>query len=113
METAARVGRSRTKRNAIIRRRVAAGVVALVVLGSGAALLLRGDGAENSGPQPGTQGWARKHYGRAGAPDFRDRNIIEMDFLGEPMYVHEDAERHFLRLAQIFRARAPEYAAQI
>ena len=36
-----------------------------------------------------------------------------MDFLGEPMYVHKAAERHFLRLAQIFEARAPEYAAQI
>ena len=113
METAARVSRTRSNRNAIVRRRVAAGAIALVVLGVGAALLLRGDGVGTNGPQPGTQEWARKHYGRAGAPDFRDRNIIEMDFLGEPMYVHEDAERHFLRLAQIFRARAPEYAAQI
>ena len=113
METVARVRGSRTKKDSILRRRLAVGVIALVALASGAALLLRDDAPTNRGPHPGTSQWARKNYGRANDPNFRDRNVIEMDFLGEPMYVHKNAERHFLRLAAIFEARAPEYAAQI
>lgn len=113
METAARARGNRTTRSSIVRRRIAVGVVALVALSSGAALLLRDDAPLNRGPQPGTPQWARKHFGRANDPKFRERNVVEMDFLGEPMYVHKHAERHFLRLAAIFRARAPEYAAQI
>lgn len=113
METAAGVSRARTKRSVVVWRRIAAGVVVLIVLAVGGAMLFGDDGPLRRGPSPGTAEWARKHYGRAGAPDFRDRHIVEMDFLGEPMYVHEAAERHFLRLAQIFEARAPEYAAQI
>lgn len=113
MDTTARVSRSRAKRNSIVRRRTAAALVVLAVVGAGAALLLRDGDPAATGPKPGTSQWARKHYGRANASNFRDRNIVEMDFLGEPMYVHEGAERHFLRLAAIFEARAPEYAAQI
>jgi hypothetical protein len=113
MDTAAGVSRPRSNKRSLARRRIAAGIAAVGVLGAGVFLLLRNDGPVNDGPQPGTAQWARKHYGRANAPDFRDRHIVEMNFLGEPMYVHEAAERHFLRLAQIFEARAPEYAEQV
>ena len=61
----------------------------------------------------GSTAWARKHWGNANAPNFRDRNIVEMDFLGETMYVHEDVEPHFMRLAQLFQELAPDYAAEI
>lgn len=113
METATDVPRPKIPRRTFVRRRIAAGLVVVAVLGTGTALLLRDDGPLSRGPHPGTAEWARKHYGRANAENFRDRHIVEMDFLGEPMYVHEDVERHFLRLARIFEARAPEYAAQI
>ena len=80
----------------------------------GGAVLL---GRDPVPPKPweirGSAEWARRYYGKPNAPNFRERNIVEIDFLGEPMYVHEDVQRHFLRLAAIFRARAPEYAAQI
>jgi hypothetical protein len=61
----------------------------------------------------GSPAWALAHYGNPDARHFRDRNIVEIDFLGEPMYVNKRASRHFLRLAAIFEARAPEYAATI
>lgn len=113
MDTTARVSRDRTNRTTIVRRRIAAALVIVAVVGTGAALVLRDGDPNATGPQPGTPQWGRKHYGRANASNFRDRNVVEMDFLGEPMYVHKEAERHFLRLAAIFEARAPEYAAQI
>lgn len=113
MDTAARVSRPRSDRRSFVRRRVAAALVVLAVLGTGLFVFLRDDGPLIGGPQPGTADWARKHYGKASAPDFRDRRIVEMNFLGETMYVHEGAQRHFLRLAQIFEARAREYATQI
>lgn len=61
----------------------------------------------------GSVAWARKYYGKANHPKFRDRNIIEIDFLGEPMYVHKKVAPHFLRLARIFQVEAPDYAAEI
>jgi hypothetical protein len=113
MDTATRVSRPSSDRRSFVRRRIAAALVVVAVLAAGLFVLLRNNGPANDGPSPGTSEWARRHYGKASAPNFRDRHIVEMDFLGEPMYVHEAAERHFLRLAQIFEARAPEYAAQI
>ena len=97
----------------VIRRRAVVGVVIVGAIVGGAMLL----GRDPAPPKPseirGSAEWARKHYGNPNAPAFRDRHVVEMDFLGEPMYVHRDVERHFLRLAAIFRARAPEYAAQV
>ena len=61
----------------------------------------------------GTTEWARRYYGKANTPNFRDRNIVEIDFLGEPMYVHKKVQRHFFRLEQIFEESAPEYAATV
>jgi hypothetical protein len=61
----------------------------------------------------GSPAWSLAHYGNPDAPNFRQKNIVEIDFLGEPMYVNKKASRHFLRLAQIFQARAPDYAATI
>ena len=96
----------------IKRRLVAAGLVAAAIAG-GVLFVTR----EEDPPKPwqirGSNAWARKYYGNANAPKFRDRNVTEINFLGEPMYVHEDVAPHFLRLAQIFQAEAPEYAAEI
>ena len=97
----------------IRRRLVTAGVIALVVAG-GIFVFGRDE------PRPlkpwqirGSVPWARKYYGNANAPNYRDKHIVEMDFLGEPMYVHKKVRPHFFRLAQIFREEAPEYAAEI
>ena len=94
------------------RRAAAAALVALAV--AGAFFVFNRD---DPPPKPwqirGSVAWAKKYYGDANHPRFRDRNVIEIDFLGEPMYVHEDVAPHFMRLAQIFRAEAPEYAAEI
>jgi hypothetical protein len=92
---------------------VAIGLGLLLVAGAVTFLLRPDDPPPLPQDLRGTPSWATEHYGNANAPRFRDRNIIEIDFLGEPMYVHEKAARHFLRLAQIFEARAPEYAATI
>ena len=94
------------------RRVVAAAVVVIAVVG--AFLFFRDEPAPLKPWQiRGSVEWARKYYGKSGHPQFRDRNVIEIDFLGEPMYVHEGVAPHFLRLAQIFQAEAPEYAAEI
>ena len=92
-----------------------AGLTALLLVLGAVLFLFRLDPL---GPQPpqdvrGTPEWARENYGNADARRFRERNIVEIDFLGEPMYVHEKAKPHFLRLAQIFQTLAPEYAATI
>ena len=103
-----------TQRRASVRRRrlMAGAVVVLAVAGS--FLFFRRD---NAPPKPwqieGSVTWAAKYYGNANHPKFRDRNIIEIDFLGEIMYVHEKVAPHFLRLGQIFQAEAPAYAAEI
>ena len=105
--------RGRARKRVILRRRALAAVVVVSAL-VGATLVIRDDPAP---PAPsdirGSEPWARKHYGNPDAPRFRERNIVEIDFLGEPMYVHEKVQRHYLRLARIFAARAPEYAALI
>lgn len=89
------------------------GIIIVGAVVGGAMLLGREPAPPKAWEIRGSSAWARKHYGNPNAPDFRDGNIVEMDFLGEPMYVNKDVQRHFLRLAAIFRARAPEYAAQI
>jgi hypothetical protein len=62
---------------------------------------------------PGSPAWARDHYGDPDAKHFKGRNIVTIEFLGRTMFVHRDAQRHFLRLARLFEARAPEYAAAV
>ncbi|HVL64981.1 MAG TPA: M15 family metallopeptidase [Actinomycetota bacterium] len=62
---------------------------------------------------PGHPQWAERHYGDPDAPSYRARNIVSIDFLGRPMFVHRDAARHFLRLERLFEARAPAYAALV
>ena len=103
----------RARKRVILRRRALAAVVVIAAL-VGATLVIRDDPAP---PAPsdirGSEAWARKYFGDADGPRFRERNIVEIEFLGEPMYVHEKVQRHFLRLARLFEARAPEYAAAI
>jgi hypothetical protein len=104
------------RRRAAIRRRrtlVIGGAVLVAVIAGG--LLLRG---EDPGPLPpeevrGTPAWALEHYGDPSKRGFKTRNIVEIEFLGRTMFVHRGARRHFLRLARLFEARAPEYAAGV
>jgi hypothetical protein len=95
-----------------VRRGIAAATVALLGVGA-AAWTLRSEPAEPLGPMPGSPTWAQEYYGNSDAPGFKDRHIVEIDFLGRTMLVHEKAERHFLRLERLFEARAPEYAAAV
>ena len=104
---------AKKRRRSAIRRRAVAGGLILAALVGAAVFLSRDPAPLKPSEVRGSAAWARKHYGNANSPKFRERHIVEIDFLGEPMYVHEDAQRHFLRLARIFEARAPEYAAQI
>lgn len=106
-------GRSLARRRIFFRRRLV--VTGFVVAAVAAGIFFFGRDTVPLEPWQirGSQAWARKHYGKPGAPRFRAKNVIEINFLGEPMYVHEDAQRHFLRLAHIFQAEAPEYAAQV
>jgi hypothetical protein len=104
------------RRRAAIRRRrtlVIGGAVLVAIIAGG--LLLRG---EDPGPPPpeeirGTPAWAVEHYGDPAKRGFKSRNIVEIEFLGRTMFVHRGARRHFLRLARLFEARAPEYAAGV
>ena len=104
--------RERIDRSRMLRRRAIAVAILAAVVVTG-VLFLR----EPSPPPPsdvaGSQEWARKYYGNPDSSDYRARNIIEIEFLGEPMYVNKKVQRHFFRLAAIFQARAPEYAATI
>jgi D-alanyl-D-alanine carboxypeptidase-like protein len=85
-----------------------------VALIAGAVLLWN---RESSPPAPedvpGTPEWAREHYGNPNTQGFKRRKIVEIEFLGRSMFVHRAASRHFLRLARLFEARAPEYAAAV
>jgi hypothetical protein len=100
---------------AIRRRRTLAIIgVAAVALIAGVTLL-----RTESDPSPppedirGTPEWAVAHYGDPDARGFKRRNIVTIEFLGRTMFVHRAAGRHFLRLEQLFEARAPEYAAAV
>jgi hypothetical protein len=99
---------------ALRRRRIALGVAVLLIGVMGVVLFRSG---EPSPPPPeeirGTPAWAAEHYGDPDAPGFKRRNIVEIEFLGRAMFVHRGARRHFLRLARLFEARAPAYAAAV
>lgn len=101
-----------SKRVYIRRRIVVAGIVAAAAAG-GVFLLVRGGEPPKPWEVRGSEAWARRFWGNADATKFRKKNIVEIDFLGEPMYVHEKVAPHFRRLAAIFRDHAPEYAVRI
>lgn len=88
-------------------------VVVLALVGWAAVAAFGSDPKSPSGPTPGTPAWASAHYGDPDAPRFEERNIRAIEFLGRTMFVHKDAQRHFLRLESLFEARAPEYAAAV
>jgi hypothetical protein len=98
-------------------RRRALAVCALAAVVVGGALLLREETEITPPAAPdevrGSPSWAAQHYGNPEAPRFAERHIVEIPFLGRSLFVHEDAERHFLRLERLFEARAPEYAAAV
>jgi hypothetical protein len=86
-------------------------VLVAVIVG---VVMLR-SGQSTSPPEDirGTPAWAVEHYGNPERPGFKGRNIVQIEFLGRTMFVHRSAGRHFLRLARLFEARAPEYAAGV
>ena len=98
------------RRRTIVRRRLA---VAGVVLAAGVGVFLFTRSEEPPEPEEvrGSPAWALEHYGDPDAKRYKKRNIVQIEFLGRAMFVHESAARHFLRLARLFEARAPEYAA--
>ena len=102
----------RRRGTSVVRRRVGVGVLA-VGLALVGALIVRNETSGTAQEDRGTSQWTREHYGNPDSPSFRTRNIVTMEFLGTTMYVHKRAERHFLRLAAIFEARAPDYAAAV
>lgn len=57
---------------------------------------------------PGTEQWARDNYG---APC--TQKIVTINFCGKNVTVNKPVSRHFKRLAQIFREKAPVYAKTI
>jgi hypothetical protein len=86
----------------------------LTAIIAGIALFRGGEAASPSPEQVrGSPQWAARHYGDPDRPGFRRRNIVEIEFLGRSMFVHRAARRHFLRLARLFEARAPLYAAGV
>lgn len=104
----------RRGRAAVRRRRLAVGAAVLAAVIAG-AVMLRGGDPDPPSPEeiPGTPAWALKHYGDPNKRAFKKRNIVQIEFLGRSMFVHRWASRHFLRLARLFEARAPEYAAGV
>ena len=104
-------------RRAVARRRVVVrrGVAAFLVLAAlvAVAVVVRRDPTLLPGERPGTPAWAREHYGDPDGRRFKARHIVQIEFLGRAMFVHEKATRHFLRLEALFEARAPEYAAAV
>lgn len=97
------------------RRRAAAAAIVLIVGVIGGVALLGHDDVTPLKPRdlPGTTEWAVRHYGNPDAHGYRGRHIVQIDFLGTTMFVNKAASPHFLRLARIFEARAPEYAAAV
>src|ERR671919_2194181 len=95
------------------RRRLAVAGAALIVVIAGVTVLR----SRVSPPAPeevrGTPAWAAENFGNPDRRGFKTRNIVQIEFLGRAMFVHRAASRHFLRLARLFEARAPEYAAAV
>jgi D-alanyl-D-alanine carboxypeptidase-like protein len=108
---------NRTTAPPFVRRRVIAALTVASALVLGVFFLTRGgeDPVVPSHPRDvrGSAAWARAHYGNPDAKKYRERHIIQIEFLGTILFVNEKAAPHFLRLARIFEARAPEYAASI
>ena len=105
--------KQRTSSRVRRRRGVAVALAAVVSIG-GVALWLRDPPKAAPRVVPaGSPEWARKYYGNPDAPRFKARYIVEMDFLGRTMLVHEKALPHFLRLESLFAARAPSYSALV
>lgn len=100
------------KRGSVVRRRWIAAGLAVVAVVVGALALRKSDPLLLTEIR-GSPAWARVHYGDPDRADFRARKIVEIDFLGRTMLVHEKVQRHFLRLERLFDARAPEYAAEV
>lgn len=98
------------------RRRAIAGVIVVALVGGG-ALLMRDEARTPASLKPkeipGTTQWARAHYGNPDAKGYRNRHIVQIEFLGTTMFVNEKVVPHFYRLERIFEARAPEYAAAV
>jgi hypothetical protein len=106
--------RARARRRALRRRRALA--VSLVLAVATGVFAWRGvDKSEPVDPQEvrGSLSWALTHYGQPEGVDFKERYIVEIDFLGRSVLVHRGAKRHFLRLERLFEARAPEYASGV
>jgi hypothetical protein len=104
----------------ISRRAVLVVGAALALLAAAGWLLLGPDPRSEApapvsapAPAPGTPQWARLHYGNPGEPGFVRRRIVSIAFLGRTMFLNRAAQRHFLRLARLFEARAPAYAAAV
>src|SRR5688572_30012564 len=85
------------KRRRMIRRRGVAASVLIAALVAG-VLVWNRDRPLLPEEERGSSEWAREHYGNPDAKGFKRRNIAEIEFLGRTMFVHEDAQRHFLRL---------------
>lgn len=100
------------RRRRMIRRR---GITAAVLIAALVAGVVVWNNDRPLRPEDirGSSAWAREHYGNPDAKGFKKSRIVAIDFLGRTMFVHEGAQRHFLRLERIFEARAPEYAAAV
>src|SRR5687768_5375628 len=90
-----RIARSRVpttrqlaRRRVIVRRR---GIAALLVLLTlvGVAVHVRRDPTILPIERPGTAAWALEHYGNPDAKRFEARHLVEIEFLGRAMFVHE------------------------
>ncbi|HWL65433.1 MAG TPA: M15 family metallopeptidase [Actinomycetota bacterium] len=94
------------------RRRLVVGAI-VVALAVGAVTFFRRGEPLQPWQIRGSTAWAVRHYGNPDAKRFKARHIVTIDFLGRAMFVHEESQRHFLRLERLFEARAPEYAAVV
>jgi hypothetical protein len=88
------------------------GGAALLAVAVGMALL-RGGPHLKPQDEAGSSAWAYRYYGTPDSHGYASRNIVQIDFLGRTMFVNRKARPHFLRLARIFQARAPQYAAAV
>src|SRR5687768_884610 len=93
--------RARNRRRVKVRRRALAALLVLAAL-VGGAVVARRERTLLPHEVPGSPAWAQKHYGNPDAKRFKARHIVEIEFLGRAMFVHEEAQRHFLRLESLF-----------
>ena len=95
-----------------VRRRLVVGVI-VVALAAATVVVFKRDDPLEPWQVRGSTAWTIRHYGNPDAKRFKARHIVAIDFLGRTMFVHEKAQRHFMRLESLFEARAPEYAAAV